>query len=331
MIVGYIHATTGALVVSSNYKCTDFLPVVAGTVYSATNDSITRPTFYDANKVRTGIAGAFINFTIPEGSAFMRLSFRQSTTNVMLNYGATVLPFVPYSEPEYRLKTGYKRDSIIEDFITDSTVKASIDQYIKEKNGLYGLKWGALGDSQTQYGNPITSYVDYVEASTGIVGINYGVGSTTIAVRDGLTSSFYERAQLMATDLDIITVMGGINDSMGSAGPVPIGTMADRVATTFYGACHLLFVYLMETYIGKKIGVMTSIAPDSSALGLNYANVLKEVAAYYSLPLLDIWNESGINAKTETLKAQYMGDGLHPTALGREMISRRIVAFLKSL
>jgi hypothetical protein len=325
----YINATTGNPVASGTYKCTDFIPVVAGEVYSATNDSATRPTFYDANKARTGIAGAFINFTIPEGSTFMRLSFRTITTNVMLNYGATVLTFVPYSEPEYKLKPGYKRDSIIEDLMTDATVRAYIDQFIREgggSQGLYGLKWGCIGDSQTQYGAGSTSYMDYIAQRTGCIITNYGVGGTSYTLREDRTTSYIERYPAMADDLDIITIAGGVNDSMFAT----IGTMADRVGTTFYGACHLVMAGICEKYVGKRIGIISPAYSISGTLA-TYVAVEKEVAAYYSLPYCDLYSAGGIATTVTAAKDAMIPDNLHWNELGRLIVSRKIEAFLKTL
>jgi lysophospholipase L1-like esterase len=181
-----------------------------------------------------------------------------------------------------------------------------------------------VGDSQTQYGNGADSYFDYIKNRTGIAGANYGIGGTGYIA--GGANSFYNRVQLLPTDLDIITVMGFLND-VGET----LGTMSDRVSTTFYGAVHLTLLYLMENNIGKKIGVICNAGLLDSESRLTYKAAFEEVVKYYRLPYLDLWYEGGINQMTATLKEAYIPDAYHPNSLGREMISRPIEAFLKRL
>ena len=333
----YIHGTTGLPVASTGYKITTFIPVTPGEIYSTTNEPTTNPTFYDSNQARVGISATDVNFTIPEGVAFIRCSYRTSTTNVMLNYGSTVLTFRPYNEAELSLKTGYRRDSVIKDLMTDATVRAYIDQFIQEgggSTGLYGLKWGCIGDSQTQYGDSNrtdgvggTSYMDYIAQRTGCLIYNEGLGGSSYQPREAFPgTSYLERYEAMANDFDIITIAGGTNDvNIGT-----LGTMADRTNTTFFGCCHLLYVGICEKYVGKRVGIISPVFTANANLP-TYIAAEKQVAAYYSIPYLDIYAAGGISSNLTNLLDDLMPDGLHPNELGRLIMSRKIEAFLKSL
>ena len=122
---------------------------------------------------------------------------------------------------------------------------------------LQGKKINFLGDSITEgcgvsceeniYHQIMKRHYGLAEAR------NYGVGGTRFARQ--LTPSepqydrnFLVRAAEMDKDADVIVVMGGTNDF--GHGDAPLGTFFDRENNTFYGACHQLFTYLLETYKG---------------------------------------------------------------------------------
>ena len=165
----------------------------------------------------------------------------------------------------------------------------------------------------------------------------------------------------MPDDADIITVMGGTNDVRCG---VPLGKMSDRCNTTFYGALHTLLQGLYTKYIGdaepsvgakRKIVILTPIklldaekshlpnTPENNAEALfkweSWINAIKEVAAFYSLPVLDMHNLSGINPHlNRTIKGfedgyfgnynPYITDGTHPTQEGAEMMAQALAKML---
>jgi lysophospholipase L1-like esterase len=130
----------------------------------------------------------------------------------------------------------------------------------------------------------------------------------------------------MANDFDIITIAGGTNDvNIGT-----LGTMADRTNTTFFGCCHLLYVGICEKYVGKRVGIISPVFTANANLP-TYIAAEKQVAAYYSIPYLDIYAAGGISSNLTNLLDDLMPDGLHPNELGRLIMSRKIEAFLKSL
>ena len=93
----------------------------------------------------------------------------------------------------------------------------------------------------------------------------YGIGGTRIAPRlmperpgeEGFGQYFGTRVEKMDPDADVIVVFGGTNDF--GHGDVPLGTIADRDNTTFYGALHVLYRQLWEKYPTATIVVMTPL------------------------------------------------------------------------
>lgn len=171
---------------------------------------------------------------------------------------------------------------------------------------------------------------------------NYGISATRIAPQsDDPNRSYVERYSAMDDDADIVIVFGGTNDY--GHGKAPIGTKDDRTSETFYGACHVLFSGLINKYPLSTIVVMTPLHRipepeydkiDSSrydATLLDYSNILKEVAMYYAIPVLDMYAMSGIHPQIECNRVNYCPDGLHPNDRGHEMMASRLAGFLKSL
>ncbi|MBR2987711.1 MAG: SGNH/GDSL hydrolase family protein [Clostridia bacterium] len=62
-----------------------------------------------------------------------------------------------------------------------------------------------------------------------------------------------------------------------------------------------------------------------------YIRIIKEVAAYYSLPLLDLYSLSGIQPKVEVNRLRYCPDGLHPSDEGHKLLASRLKGFLETL
>ena len=145
----------------------------------------------------------------------------------------------------------------------------------------------------------------------------------------------------MDDDADIVVVFGGTNDyGHGDAG---IGNFSDRTPETFYGACHYLFSGLIKKYIGKTIVIMTPThrtgeteIPEGKEAGdfgtlKDYVNVIREVAEYYSLPVLDLYATSGLQPEIKEIKENYIPDGLHPNDDGHVLIAQKLKRFLELL
>jgi len=180
---------------------------------------------------------------------------------------------------------------------------------------------------------------------------NYGIGGTRFAIQQGTpgrpkddyvdVNSFCERFDQMEDDADVVVVFGGTNDY--GHGDASIGGFMDRTPETFYGACHYLFSGLIKKYLGKPIIVMTPLhrlrelinTGDAKVQGYGtlkeYVDIIREVAEYYSLPVLDLYATSGLQPAIKEIQETYIPDGLHPNDAGHIILAHKLRTFLEAL
>jgi lysophospholipase L1-like esterase len=178
---------------------------------------------------------------------------------------------------------------------------------------------------------------------------NYGIAGTRIARQQTPTAEhpewdrdFCSRVSEMEADADIVVVFGGVNDH--GHGDAPFGSFADRTPDTFCGACHTLFSEAIVKYPEATIVVMTPLhrgneenrrgdgnKPCDVAPLSTYVDIIKQVAAFYSLPVLDLWSVSGLQPRVPVIQQKYCPDGLHPNDAGHAIIARRLAGFLATL
>ncbi len=205
-----------------------------------------------------------------------------------------------------------------------------------------------LGDSITQCCGASCTENGYVNVLAREYGLkkanNYGISGTRIAKQLGPTNNpahdagYCDRVQHMDPDADIIVVFGGTNDF--GHGNAPLGSFDDRHNETFYGACHVLFRSLIEKYPTKPIVVLTPLhraeelfndRRDRAIPLKRFVEIIKEVAEYYSLPVLDLFACGGMQPNVPIIRETYMPDGLHPNDAGHEKLARQLGNFLLSL
>ena len=188
-------------------------------------------------------------------------------------------------------------------------------------------------------------YTDVFARLTGGVALNYGIGGTRIARQKVVTADRFDldfnmRVAEMDDSADIVAVFGGTNDF--GHGDAPLGKFTDSTVYTFYGALHCLYRQLLEKYPEKDIIVMTPLHRLSENVTVNergipceplkkYVEAIREVAEYYSLPVLDLWKMSGMQPAVDIIREKYMPDGLHPSDLGAAKIADKLRDFLISL
>lgn len=214
---------------------------------------------------------------------------------------------------------------------------------------LKGTKINFLGDSITEGAGTSSHdkmFTMLIEREYGAICQNYGIGGTRIARQKTPTNEkhdrdFISRVPEMDNDADIVVVFGGTNDF--GHGDAPIGTMSDRTPYTFYGALHCLYTALIEKYPGVPIAVLTPLhritediptgdnKPAPVGTLKEYVNIIREVAEYYSLPVLDLFKESGLQPKIPVIQQKYVPDGLHPNDAGNEILAHKIARFLEML
>ncbi len=209
---------------------------------------------------------------------------------------------------------------------------------------LKGKKINFLGDSITEgVGTACKEeiYLNRIREAEGLAEArNYGISGTRLAVQNGPEDwgpAYSVRYTEMDDDADIVVVFGGTNDF--GHGNAPIGLFSDRVNTTYYGACHVLMKGLIEKYPAAVIVFMTPLhrlSEDEPSMGNGlplkaYVEIIKEVAAHYSIPVLDLFAMGGIQPRVPVQQEKYCPDGLHPNGAGHQLIASRLSGFLKTL
>ena len=207
-----------------------------------------------------------------------------------------------------------------------------------------------LGDSITEgtgVSDPSNIYWNILARETGAKCFGYGIGGTRIAVQREpswnplFDRHFASRVEEMIPDADIIVVFGGTNDF--GHGDAAFGTMEDRTEETFCGAMHCLLQKLIARYPLAQIVVMTPLHRlvehyVYNELGVRqaadleeYVNAIMKIAAYYGIPVLDLYRVSGLQPNVPALWEQYMADGVHPKDAGHARIAQKLKGFLNTL
>ena len=207
-----------------------------------------------------------------------------------------------------------------------------------------------LGDSITEgYGPQDINNVYWkrLERGCGCTSVGFGISGTRIARQQKPSANpredmyFRSRVASMDEDADIVVVFGGTNDY--GHGDAAIGSFDDRTDDTFYGALHNLYLDLMDKYPKAQLVVMTPLHRLNENKAYNdfgvrcvgcledYVEIIREVAGYYGIPVLDLHRVSGMQPAVQTLRETYMPDGLHPNDAGHELLYSRLKGFLEPL
>lgn len=178
--------------------------------------------------------------------------------------------------------------------------------------------------------------------------LNYGIGGTRIARSEYPSENpkydqcFLDRVNGIDPDADVIVVFGGTNDFGHGNGK--LGTPSDGPESeyTFYGALRSLCLRLIRRYPTKRIVLMTPLhrrSEDATTNGIglpchplrDYVGAIKEVAAEFSLPVLDLFATAGIQPMIPEQREAFCPDGLHPNDAGARRLADRVIAFLGTL
>lgn len=198
------------------------------------------------------------------------------------------------------------------------------------------LKINFLGDSITE-GCLATfrkyCFVSLVEKNLPCIAYNYGISGTSIAIcptasyRKGL--EFVNRVNKMVKDVDLVFVLGGVNDYWRSS--TPLGKKTDCSDKTFTGAVNLLCERLIKRYGKDKIVFILPLpkfdeGPISSGITNasldDYRNIIKDCCKHYHLSFINI------NKDLRDIR-KYFTDGTHPNNLGHQVIANNIIKYIK--
>ena len=304
---------TGTLIDATTAKHTDYISVEYGATYKVSNAMPTPlVVLFDEN----------YNFVA-------RIAGTSNGYNNLDKYFTITNENVKYMSINY--------NAIDEDYIYAYKVNA-------EDVPEYSTTVGFLGDSITKGfmrvdGNSSGTYFRFANLVARDINSNvmgYGVEGTRIAGSD--STSITNRVSAMSDDLDMVVVMGGVNDFVG--GTEAFGTISDVTTDTFYGAMNVLLTTLSEKYENKPIVFLTPL----DIYGANYSDTnkttgktldeyvaaIKEVCALYdNVTVIDTHtlSDSVLDASDATL----FPDGVHPSQEGHIIIADYVVKELKLL
>ena len=297
--------------------------IVRAMLFFDNNKSPLSDTFVD-NK---GDGSLVYSINVPSNAKYIQISYPNNSSNVQIEQGATASSYEPFvGKPEL-----------------DSQLlpKMSLDIDLRSiNNPWFGKKVVWNGDSITQgYGAQPPFFSDIVASNLGMTSVNYGIGGSTISVKEDNPESrdpIVIRYEEMDDDADLIIIAGGTNDH--SYSHTPVGTMEDRTNYTFYGALHNLCLGLINKYVGKQIVFMTPIeryrdrlTTDGYSLA-DFSDIIQEVCGYYGIPVLDMYREVSLNMDIPAQADAFFADtGGHPNQAGHELMARRITGYLKQL
>ncbi len=206
------------------------------------------------------------------------------------------------------------------------------------KIGFGGTRWGkhnnALYNEMCMY-----KVADYIATDnlTGLMNAAIALRDSTFADNNTAAVTRLQSADL--STVDYVSIFYGTNDFQGL---IPIGADTDMTGDTFKGAINLSLDKLLTRYPHLKIVLITPIwrsrqvngddlesdnNPNSLGLYLrDYVEAIKDMGKKYHLPVLDLYNTSGISKYTKT---RYLSsDELHPNADGYTLLAMLIAAFL---
>jgi len=206
-----------------------------------------------------------------------------------------------------------------------------------------GKSWNALGDSITEF----DQYQPRVQAALGFKRVaNYGKIATEIC--DGKSAQSSDQAVYglpmsiryaeMDPAADLVTVFGGTNDFGHNE---PLGTPSDTTCATFYGALKVMLAGIITANPAARVAIFTplqrtfggdaGVVGMTNALGLqlvDYVDAILEVAAGYSVPVLDLYRTAGISPQNA---ACFLADGIHPNEAGYDRIAGQMAQFLNRI
>jgi lysophospholipase L1-like esterase len=304
----YVDPNNGNLFSATSTDTSDYIEISPSTNYVKNVKG--HVAFYTSSKgyisgIHESTALANVSFQSPSNAVYLRFSIKKSEG---------------YSVEEAQLERGQESTPYIS-FDAHSIDRSKIEVSEVGEGGKYkGLKMNFLGDSITAEG----TYQTILQSELGLaVARNYGVGGTTL-VGNG-TDGLLDRYASMSDDADLVYVQGGTNDFSQD---IPVSTFEADLRTLIEGLCQkyhgktIIFATIPPRYV-KYLG-----ANNAGFTTLDYANKIKEVCAEYSIPVVDLHNESGINRFNMDL---YMPDMVHPNYDGYVKLTNLIISKLKEI
>ena len=251
----------------------------------------------------------------------------------LYNITNTVQDYHPYPTSKVDILTKDKY------FVFRDEFERIVSEISKTRLPWYGKVCNCIGDSITYGLDPnspserlVNPYPSQLRDLCGFVTVNnYGISSSTVATKSSDSNWNAQRNPMVLrykqmVDADVITFLGGINDFWLN---VPLGTLGSTDTDTFYGALNELFRGLVTKYPTKPILAMTILDYKNATNGngntlVQFRQAVKDVCAYYSIPVFDLGIEVGFSTRVESQVTALIPDKLHPNQSGVDIMARKI-------
>lgn len=355
------NSVTGERIVSNDYFTSDFIPFKFGDILRWSMDGADwfkqSITLWDQNKKIITNEKATSDFTTVESkfktfsgyennplvdvwksAKYFRVSFYYTSASNKMIVKNIDFPneFIPYGE-------GKKYSDKLTQYIKSAATDTSFDNKTILFSG-DSIMAGLVDDSTHEKYNTLYGWVEMIgEKHVLSKCINYGIGGTTIAKQNGKTNSILERLEKMYTEhpnADAIILEGGVNDCYTMVledstkhivlGEISNGYNAELDESTFSGAMESLLKNAIAKWQGKFIGFIGVHKVPSAMVGAcdfkAYMQRAKEICEKWSVPYLDLFNESGLCYHLDEIKQNfsYGNGGLHPNIEGYKVDLQKI-------
>ena len=237
---------------------------------------------------------------------------------------------------------------------TDYTCSACADSYQTawlDPAAYEGLTLVCIGDSITCGVGVTADQNDYVYLLAQHLGMDYirlGVSGTTLCTGGHRTCNISKLTEGNLAGADVVTILMGINDfDQARDGYYTLGDIHSTDTSTVYGAARMWCEQIAElrqldSMNGTQFYFVTPVITswnDSVSSVRNWdqskttvhgytlrdmCNAIMEVCALYDVPVIDLNLTSGmyyVSAEDNNTE-QFGGDGIHPGALGHEMMAK---------
>ena len=323
-------------------------------IYSNNNSNVAL-----AKRLRSGIVWLKSGTTISTNQklSIVKLQLVDNAFSVSENINWTKSYSVT-QDGYYAFTLGMTDDStLLSNKIIDGTLELEISNDSSTQN-FENYNVLVFGDSITEYNySAKDNWLKRADKALRFASVkNLAVGGTGI-VRGGI-NSWLEKLKTIdnSNQYDLILVMGNMNDfSQHGEGFTmdTIGTFEDEGTTTQYGAVKTFVKNLQEKFPTTQIGWITSqprqyLSSDSDAdnpvtsNGYLYGkksvfekanSAIKEVCEDRSIPVLDLFHNSGFNIPNEQTRLKYFyndGNLVHPNDEGHEILAKKIINWIRN-
>ena len=305
-IAGYLVNSDGTLLANASYLTSDYISVESGKQILIPGGfrSLAQ---YDINK--SNISAGYLNYVGPRDVIPMMVRLSTIAKYIRVSGQTSIL-----SNPLYGV---YK-------ILNPSRWITKI--------------WAAFGDSLTQQ----NMWQPFVNEVLGFSYQNFGVGGTRVSDGTGSDTTAMcrdERINAIPSNANLITFMGGTNDW---AQNVVLGSLGSTDTTTFYGALNITFQKLITRLPTARIIAMTPpIQKMPSRAGwtdtVGYKNTLNlttadygaaiiSAAKLYSIPVVDLYANSGWSDINISTYITNDGNYLHPNTEGGKRIASLVIS-----